>query len=132
MKAKNVIGWGPYSVSPTIKDLVRTEPLSPLTEVTEGIQTDDSRIHVEWLSVSDPETGLDEVIEYIVYWDNGSQGDQWVVLYSEQTPDFTFTYIEKVGIVRAQYYQFYYIAVNQHGLGAQSPISQIQATSRPS
>jgi hypothetical protein len=112
VKARNTIGWGPYSVSPQIKDLIKTEPLSPLTEVTEGSQTDDSKIHIEWEAVQDPETGLDEIVEYIVYWDNGSNGDQWVVLVSEHAPDFTFQYVEKIGIVRTHKYLFQYIAVN--------------------
>lgn len=132
VKARNTIGWGPHSISLQSKDVVRTEPLPPLTLVTEGIQTDDSKIHIEWQSVQDPETGLDEVIEYIVYWDNGSDGDQWVALVSEQVPDLTFQYVEKIGIVRAHKYLFQYISVNQHGLGQKSGISEIIATSRPS
>lgn len=42
VKAKNEIGWSSYSVSPSIKDVIRTEPISPLTTVEEGIDTDDS------------------------------------------------------------------------------------------
>jgi hypothetical protein len=48
----------------------------------------------------------------MVYWDNGSNANQWVVLI-EETSSFTFTFIEPSGIVRASYYKFYYLAVNQ-------------------
>lgn len=41
-RATNIIGWGPYSVENIILDIVRTEPLQPLTVVTEGSLTDDS------------------------------------------------------------------------------------------
>ena len=44
IRATNVIGWGPYSEVNTVRDIVRTEPLAPLTQVTEGSLTDDSQI----------------------------------------------------------------------------------------
>lgn len=64
VKATNAVGWGPYSSLNTVKDLVRTEPLSPLTQVTEGALTDDSQVHIEWLAVDVPETGHDIVTSY--------------------------------------------------------------------
>lgn len=83
--------------------------------------------------MSDPETGLDAVTSYVVYWDNGSSGEQWVVLVEEHSEDLlTFSHTEKTGIIRAAFYQFYYIAVNQQGYGQPSQITTIQATSRPS
>lgn len=42
VRAQNVKGWGPYSSYNTVIDVVRTEPLAPLTQVTEGALTDDS------------------------------------------------------------------------------------------
>jgi hypothetical protein len=42
VKAMNVIDWGPLSVTNTVIQVVKTEPLSPLTMVTEGELTDDS------------------------------------------------------------------------------------------
>jgi len=42
VKAKNVIGWGSYSVTVSDADVVKTVPLVPFTKVTEGIMTDDS------------------------------------------------------------------------------------------
>ena len=48
VRGKNEIGWSPFSITPTIKDLIRTVPLSPLTQVTEGLLTDDSQLHIEW------------------------------------------------------------------------------------
>lgn len=112
VKAKNSIGWGTFSITPTIKDTVKTHPLAPLTKVIEGALTDDSQIHITWQKVEDPETGLDTVLSYVVYWDNGSNANQWVVLV-EETSSFTFTFIESSGIVRASYFKFYYLAVNQ-------------------
>jgi hypothetical protein len=44
----NVIGWGPYSPINTLTQVIRTEPLSPLTKVTEGPLTDDSQVHIMW------------------------------------------------------------------------------------
>jgi hypothetical protein len=42
VKAQNIIGWGPFSITPTIKDTIKTHPISPLTTVIEGALTDDS------------------------------------------------------------------------------------------
>jgi hypothetical protein len=73
-----VIGWSPFSLILAETDVVKTEPLSPKTKVLEGAETDDSQLHILWQPISDPETGLDQVLEYIVYWDNGSNEAQWV------------------------------------------------------
>jgi hypothetical protein len=37
----NSIGWGPLSSDNVVQDIVRTEPLSPLTTVKEGSLTND-------------------------------------------------------------------------------------------
>jgi hypothetical protein len=48
VKAQNIIGWGTFSITPTIKDTVKTHPLAPLTMIVEGALTDDSQIHITW------------------------------------------------------------------------------------
>jgi hypothetical protein len=40
--AANIIGFGPYSQLNSVIDIVKTEPLKPLTLVAEGPETDDS------------------------------------------------------------------------------------------
>ena len=80
IRAKNVIGWGVYSGTNPVIDIVRSEPLAPLTEIVEGELTDDSQIHITWFPVSDPQTGFDEILAYQVYWDNGNVGTEWVLL----------------------------------------------------
>lgn len=41
VKAKNAIGWGPLSTINSVQDIVRTEPLMPLSVVQEGSLTND-------------------------------------------------------------------------------------------
>jgi hypothetical protein len=66
-----------------------------------------------------------------VYWDNGSNGVVWVSLVQELQGAFTFTHTASSGIVRSSQYKFYYLAINQQGVGAASAISTIEASSKP-
>lgn len=84
-----------------------------------------------WDAVSDPETGLDTVTEYQIFWDNGSGGVDWVSLHAEYAGSFTFEHLIDTGIIRSHTYKFYYKAVNQHGVGFQSSTSTIEASKRP-
>ena len=82
VRAQNVIGWGDYSNPNTVVQILKTEPLQPLTLVQEGPLTDDSQIHIIWEPLEDPETGLDPITSYEVYWDNGNfqtLGTEWVL-----------------------------------------------------
>jgi hypothetical protein len=74
VRARNTIGWSLFSVTPFVKDIVRTAPQAPLTKILEGPLTDDSQIQITWAPVVDPITGLDTVTSYAVYWDNGNNG----------------------------------------------------------
>jgi hypothetical protein len=53
-----------------------------------------------------------------VYWDNGSSGQDWVLLIAEFTPTFTYSFVKPIGVNRSGFYMFKYLAVNQHGEGA--------------
>jgi hypothetical protein len=44
VKARNVIGWSPFSTANSVRDIVKTPPLSPTTMVKEEGQTDSSQI----------------------------------------------------------------------------------------
>jgi hypothetical protein len=100
--------------------------------VAEGSLTDDSQIHILWSPVSDLETGLDIVTSYEVYWNDGGEVDgnewvlfdfndfDWVLLVKEDSDNFTFEYLIDTGIIRSNYYKFWYLAINQHGVGVMS------------
>ena len=65
--------------------------------------------------MDDPETGLDTITAYQVFWDYGSNGAEWVLLLTESQGSLTFTHVVASGILRSSWYKFYYRAVNQHG-----------------
>jgi hypothetical protein len=44
---------------------------------------------------------------------------------------FTFEHLIDTGIIRSHTYNFFYKAVNQHGVGSQSSTSTIEASTRP-
>ena len=92
VEALNEINWGASSNTNSVKDVVRTRPLSPLTKVVEGALTSDIQIQISWSAVNDPETGLDDVTAYEVYWDNGSNGASWVLLVQEISSSLTFSF----------------------------------------
>ena len=76
-------------------------------------------------------TGLDPIIEYEVYWDNGSAGSTWLFIRRETSPAFTFAYIHGSGVSRGQPYQFKYRAVNQMEEGPFSDAATIYASRKP-
>ena len=117
VRARNTIGWSEFSTTNSVADIVKTEPLAPLTEIEEGELTDDSQVHIRWFTVDDPQTGYDEILSYEVYWDNGSSGQDWVLLIAEFTPTFTYSFVKPIGVNRSWFYMFKYLAVNQHGEG---------------
>jgi hypothetical protein len=82
ISALNSIGEGDLSPVYSDGDIVRTEPLKPATPLTEGTNTDDSQIEVEWTKIEGADAGHDVITEYKVYWDNGSSGTNWLLIHS--------------------------------------------------
>jgi hypothetical protein len=60
------------------------------------------------------------VTSYLIYWDNGGNGQNWVLLFTETLGFYTFNSTVTNGIIRSNFYKFYYVAVNQQGVGAAS------------
>lgn len=112
-------------------DVVKTEPLAPPTLVQEGSATDDSQIEVVWDPLTGQDAGFDAITEYIVYWDNGSTGTNWLELVAQEDGAFTYSYVHSLGITRGNEYQFRYRGVNIHGQGADSQASTIKASKEP-
>jgi hypothetical protein len=131
VRAKNSKGWGSYSIVNQLYDIVRTEPLAPLTVVTEGSLTDDSQLHILWSAVTDQRTGYDSITAYEIYWDNGSNGVDWTLVHKELYGSFTFEFVIQTGIIRSRQYKFKYKAVNQQGEGSLSSTSTIEASGKP-
>lgn len=64
----------------------------------------------------DPETGLDPITHYEVYWDNGNfqvLGTEWVLFVTQEASTATFEFIESSGVIRSDYYKFKYLAINE-------------------
>ena len=74
---------------------------------------------MSWLPITGTLTGLDTVNSYQVYWDSGTDGAEWALLFEDQAP-FSFIYLKNIGILRGAFYKFYFNGVNQHGVGAPS------------
>ena len=106
VRGRNSIGWGAYSVESSGGDVVKTEPLSPPTPITEGSLTDDSQIQINYLALTGTNAGLDTITAYKLWWDNGSSAANWLLLATETTPSFTHTTM--TGVSRGASYQFKY------------------------
>jgi hypothetical protein len=112
VKSQNTIGWSIDGTPSTGSDVTRTPPLAPPTQVASGAATSDSQIQISWNAITDPTTGLDSVIKYSVFWDNGSNGVNWLNLVTETVGGFTFTYTFSNGVSPGLIYQFKYRASN--------------------
>lgn len=133
VRARNEIGFGEYSSlsEAGLTNIVRTEPLQPSTPVMEGSATDSTQIEVQWAALTGDDAGQDSITEYRVFWDNGSDGTNWLLLVSEIEGTFTYSYTHDQGITRGEEYQFRYKGVNAHGEGPESLPSTIRASRRP-
>ena len=98
VRAINEIGPGSYSNVNESGDIIRTEPLSPPNALTEGPSTDDSQIELQWTALEEPYTGYDTILAYDIYWDNGSNGQDWILIESQVIGAFTFNYVQTSGI----------------------------------
>jgi len=112
VRARNQIGWGEFSTLNTVGDLVKTEPKVPPSAITEGDDTNDAQIQINWTALAGDDTGQDTITEYKIYWDNGSNGANFVHLRTEISPTFTFTYAFTSGVLRGDDFQFKYAAKN--------------------
>lgn len=80
---------------------------------------------ITWTALSGTDTGSDPITSYLVYWDAGTSGSTWALLYTDTTPALTYTITS--GITPGSTYQFKYKGVNQQGQGAFSTATSITA-----
>jgi hypothetical protein len=66
VRAKNSVGWGPYSDPNGVGAYVQTEPTTSTTPIpTRGSRTDDTRVEVTWTEITLPsETGGAPITSY--------------------------------------------------------------------
>jgi hypothetical protein len=78
-------------------------------------------------------TGQDSITSYEIYWDYGTNGATYVLLYTSSSPTFdsyTYTYTDP-GIVAGTSYLLKYRARNQQGAGSFSATTTIRAAAVP-
>lgn len=115
VRAKNAIDWSAYTQSSSSSGAqIKTVPLAPSTTVGRGAATDETQIEMTWSAVSGTtNTGGETITQYEVYWDYGSSGANYVLLYTDSSP-FQYTYTQvTTGITSGTTYKFKYRAVNQ-------------------
>lgn len=136
VSATNLIGEGAYSTPTASGTPITTEPHKPPTPVTEGANTDDTKVHIQWAALTadgaTDYTGGATPSLYEVYWDAGVGGDNsWGLLVAEYAAGLTYTFEQSAGISAGQAYRFYYVVSNVHGTGIESDVVAITAAARP-
>ena len=97
---------------------------------TEGSETSDSQIQVEWASVTDAgtPTGNSAVTSYQLLWDNGDAArTDFLSLMDDLVTSHTV-----VGVTEGAFYRFKIRAVNVYGAGIDSAEASIRASDVPS
>jgi titin len=133
VRAYNLIGWGDYSpqTSGFGAGTITTEPAAPPTPVSEGADTSDEQLHIEWAALTGDDAGQEDITSYTVMWDSGDGGSSWTLLTFQLAGSFTYTHTRSAGVTSGGSYQFKYRAGNQQGVGEYSDISTIIASTVP-
>ncbi|MCP3681809.1 MAG: fibronectin type III domain-containing protein, partial [bacterium] len=131
VSATNIIGTSTSSSPNTTGIKVQGKPLSPPSIPTEGTNTNDSQIEVDYTALVSPNTGYSSVTSYSLEWDSGSNGLSFTPLvgYSSDSLNLTYT---KIGLTSGQNYIFKYRAKNIYGWGPYSSDVTIKASTIPS
>lgn len=116
IRAKNVNGWGEYSVPNTSGALIQTEP-GTMTDPYRGDETTEAKLHVVWDVLTD--NGGTAITSYHLQYKKSTSND-WIDKqgYSPLST-LTYAYITK-SLVSGAYYDFRVRARNVHGWGAYS------------
>jgi len=131
--AWNWVGMSQYSEANEAVDadsgelnaLARTVPQAP-DMPTEGEDTSETQLQVDWTDVVGNKNGNSEVTSYSLWWDNGDSG---VEPETELVNDLVFTYTI-TGLVAGSY-RFKVRAHNIYGPGEWSDIATIRASFVP-
>lgn len=131
LTAANALGAGPTGPANTDGARIRQVP-AQMTAPTEGAETTDSQVVVEWGAVTAAglPTGNSAVTAYELLWDNGDPSLSTFVQLTLTTPLATSHTI--VGVTEGASYRFVVRAVNVYGTGADSAEATIRASDVPS
>lgn len=76
VEAYNVNGWSVPSTANTVGALVEVKPLQ-MAPVTEGADTLENQIEIDWVALTDTDTGGATITSYNLQWDKGTNGATW-------------------------------------------------------
>lgn len=129
--AINAQGSGPTGPANTAGANIRQAP-AQMDPPTEGADTTDSQVVVEWSAVTDAglPTGNSAITSYELLWDNGDSGLSTffqLTLTSDLATSHTI-----VGVTEGASYRFIIRAVNVYGTGVDSTEATIRASDVPS
>jgi len=135
LRARNAIGWSPWSTANAVGALVQTEPFAASTPApTRGVRTDHTRVEVEWTAMTlAGATGGSPVTSYNLEWNSGDGSDEFASLAGAPgSPYLATTYLLASGLVSAgTTYRFRLRAWNKWGVGGPSATLDVEASSIP-
>jgi antitoxin (DNA-binding transcriptional repressor) of toxin-antitoxin stability system len=134
LRARNAVGWGPYSPENSVGALVQTEPVAAATPApTRGSRTDHTKVEVTWAAMTLPaDTGGSAITSYNLQWNQGDGSSNFVDLAGQPGSDYLSTsYLLVAGVVEGRTYRFRLRARNKWGTGGFGAEVSIQASTTP-
>jgi hypothetical protein len=128
-RARNSIGWGPYSQPNAAGATVQTAP-SAMTAPTRGATTLTS-VALSWLALTGDGTGGAAIAAYELSYGTGLTGSTWAPLPAEAGAAPTALTYALTGLTPGDWYRFRVRAQNAHGWGPYSPTTTAQAANVP-
>jgi len=126
VSAWNWVGMSDYSEANEEGALTRTVPLKP-AEPFEGEHTNEAQIQVDWVHVTDDDTGRSDILSYILFWDMGD--DTAASPMTELANEYKLSH--NVSDLTPGPYRFMVRAVNVYGAGEWSDVATIMASYVP-
>ena len=106
VEALNLVGYSPASVPNSSGGQIKTAPLAPTSPPINGSSTSKTQIQVDLTALTSTQTGNSDIMSYNIWYDNSSNGLNWVSLIDANQLTYTLNSVNKGAI-----YQFKYRAI---------------------
>ena len=119
VRARNAFGFGHYSEVNILGDRIQVEPHRVTKPVLDIVVSSLTQIKLDWVALTDFETGGSPIDSYKLEWDSGTNAATWSILKGDSgsfDTSLTYTLTDLTG---SNLYKFRILAHNVHGWSSQ-------------